>query len=128
MHSLKLSGKPDAGNPPVRFDEGGGGSRAAPPLLHWTRFSRLPPVSCNLSPPSASTAPTICAICKICGSPVAALPPDPFLRFRVLRGCCRGQLPSASFAAWRLCVSLCNLHLSSPSATLTASQGPRASC
>ena len=28
-----LTGKPDAGDPPVRFEEGGGGSVPAPPLL-----------------------------------------------------------------------------------------------
>jgi hypothetical protein len=35
MPESKLSGKPDAGNPPVRFDEGRGGSFAAssPTLL-----------------------------------------------------------------------------------------------
>jgi hypothetical protein len=30
---LRSSGKPDAGNPPVRFEEGGGGRVPAPPLL-----------------------------------------------------------------------------------------------
>ncbi len=39
---LKFSGKPDAGNLPVRFEEGGGGSPAAPPLLDWIAVRRLP--------------------------------------------------------------------------------------
>ena len=33
---VNLPEEPDAGNLPVRFEEGGGGSFAAPPLLDFT--------------------------------------------------------------------------------------------
>jgi hypothetical protein len=49
VHALpcrEFSGKPDAGNPPVRFDEGGGGSSAAPPLLDRLCVS-LPVLDCG---------------------------------------------------------------------------------
>ena len=36
-------GKPDAGDPHVRFDEGGGTSNDAPPLLDWLRLERIAP-------------------------------------------------------------------------------------
>ena len=38
MPELKLSGKPDAGNPPVRFDEGRGGGTSAPLLLYRPQY------------------------------------------------------------------------------------------
>jgi hypothetical protein len=42
MPEPKLSGKPDAGNLPVRFDEGRGGRSSAPLLLSFDAFVPKP--------------------------------------------------------------------------------------
>ena len=75
-------GKPDAGDPHVRFDEGGGTSNDAPPLLDWLKNIRHPSTfwthfvtRANTSSPCAKRSRLSAANCARCREVPSELPP-----------------------------------------------------